>query len=75
MQVNVLAFMTSTAVTSAIVCGVLLTAILLGKWLRRVLPADQFTDQTRDTVKVTIGLVATMSAMVLGLLVSSAKES
>jgi hypothetical protein len=67
--------MTSTAVTSAIVCGVLLTAILLGKWLRRSLPADHFNDQTRDTVKVTIGLVATMSAMVLGLLVSSAKES
>jgi hypothetical protein len=67
--------MTSTAIAAAIVSSTLIAAILAGKWLRRKLPADHLRDETRETVKVTVGLVATMSAMVLGLLVSSAKES
>lgn len=67
--------MTSSAVIAGLVTGILVAAILAGSWLRRLLPTEQLRDETRDTIKVTIGLVATMAAMVLGLLVSAAKES
>ena len=42
--------------------------------LRRLLPEHHLSDDTKDTVKLAMGLVATMAALVLGLLVSSAKS-
>src|SRR4051794_30866437 len=48
---------------------------LAGKWLRTVLPKDHLNDESRDTVKVGIGLVATMTALILGLVTASAKSS
>jgi hypothetical protein len=48
---------------------------LLGLWLRAQLPAHHVTDATKDTVKLGIGLVATMTALVLGLVTASAKNS
>jgi hypothetical protein len=48
---------------------------LLGLWLRAKLPAHHVTDATKDTVKLGIGLVATMTALVLGLVTASAKNS
>ena len=59
--------------TALIVFGCLVGAVLLGKALRRLLPEDHLTADSRDTIKLAMGLVATMSALVLGLLVSSAK--
>lgn len=56
-----------------VVC--LLGAVWLGTWIRRVLPEQHLSADTKDTVKLSVGLVATMSALVLGLLVSSAKSS
>ena len=50
--------MANSAVIAVIVTGILVSAILVGRWLRRLLPPDQLRDETRDTVKVTIGLVA-----------------
>jgi hypothetical protein len=38
-------------------------------------PEERLSTSTKDTVKLAAGLVATMSALVLGLLVSSAKSS
>jgi hypothetical protein len=43
--------------------------------LRSVLPSDNLSDDTRDVVKLGTGLVATMAALVLGLLIASAKGS
>jgi hypothetical protein len=43
--------------------------------VRRLLPEHHMTAESRDTVKLAMGLVATMSALLLGLLVSSAKGS
>ena len=40
-----------------------------------VLPEDHLNADTRDVVKLAVGLIATMSALLLGLLVSSAKSS
>ena len=48
---------------------------LLGMWLRTVLPEHLLDAESRDTVKVGIGLIATMSALVLGLVTASAKSS
>ena len=42
--------------------------------IRRRLPEDHRNADTRDVVKLTVGLIATMSALLLGLLVSAAKE-
>lgn len=42
---------------------------------RRWLPETQLSGETKDTVQAAIGLIATMSALLLGLLVSSAKDS
>src|SRR5258705_9214268 len=63
----------NTTVTTLIVFGCLVGAILLGRTLRRLLPGDHLTADSRDTIKLAMGLVATMTALVLGLLVSSAK--
>ena len=61
--------------TAVIVFGCLVGAVLLGRTLRRLLPEDHLTADSRDTIKLAMGLVATMAALVLGLLVSSAKGS
>jgi hypothetical protein len=47
----------------------------LGLGLRTVLPDHHFDAESRDTVKVGIGLVATIAALVLGLVTASAKSS
>jgi hypothetical protein len=39
-----------------------------------VLPASHLSEGSRDTVKLMTGLMATLSALVLGLLIASAKE-
>src|SRR6185503_5998663 len=50
-------------------------AALLGMLLRYVLPEHHFSSDTKDTVKLAMGLVATMAALILGLLVASAKST
>jgi hypothetical protein len=65
----------NTFLTTAIASGCLLAAVWIGMWLRRFLPEDHVSPHSRDTVKLAMGLVATMSALLLGLLVNSAKTS
>lgn len=65
----------NTTLTALIVFGCLVGAVLLGRGLRRMLPQEHLSADSRDVIKLAIGLVATMSALVLGLLVSSAKGS
>ena len=48
---------------------------LLGMWLRTVLPPHHVDDESRATVTIGIGLIATMTALVLGLVTASAKSS
>lgn len=50
-------------------------AALLGMLLRALLPKDHLSAETKDIVRLAMGLVATMTALVLGLLVASAKGS
>lgn len=65
----------NTILTSGVIAACLLAAVWLGMRIRRVLPEHHLSADTKDTVKLAMGLVATMSALVLGLLVSSAKSS
>jgi hypothetical protein len=65
----------NTALITAIVSACLLAAVWIGMWLRRFLPEHHLSPHSRDTVKLSMGLVATMSALLLGLLVNSAKTS
>src|SRR5260370_10093341 len=53
----------------------LVSVTLLGGRLRRLLPAEQLNDESKDAVKLALGLVATMTAILLGLLISSAKSA
>src|SRR4030095_7845403 len=48
---------------------------LLGLLLHAVLPVHHLSPESRDVVKLGMGLVGTIAALVLGLLVASAKES
>lgn len=48
---------------------------LLGMFLRTVLPEQHLSDASKDVVKLVTGLIATLAALVLGLLVASAKGS
>jgi hypothetical protein len=65
----------TTEIISLIIFGCLSVAVLAGRGLRRLLPDHHLTGDTKDAVKLAMGLVATMSALLLGLLVSSAKDS
>ena len=46
---------------------------LLGGCLRRIVPAEHLSPDSKEVVKLALGLVATMTAILLGLLISSAK--
>src|SRR5438105_5106647 len=52
-----------------------MSGALVGIYLHRVLPPDQMKEDTRQIVNVATGLIATLSALVLGLMVASAKSS
>jgi Protein of unknown function (DUF4239) len=47
-----------------------IAAAMLGLWLRERLPEHHLESEARDAVKLVMGLVATMSALVLSLLIS-----
>ena len=61
--------------TAILAFACLALAVLLGRASSRRLSADHLSPETRETIKLSLGLVATMSALLLGLLVSSAKGS
>ena len=61
--------------SSLIVFACVFGAAMLGMLLRVVLPEHHLSSETKDSVKLAMGLVATMAALILGLLVASAKDS
>src|SRR5258708_28953295 len=48
---------------------------MFGIFLGAVLPENQLTAESKDIVKLGMGLLGTMTALLLGLLVASAKSS
>jgi hypothetical protein len=63
-----------TAIALVLFVG-LVSVTLVGGRLRRELPAEQLSVESKDAVKLALGLVATMTAILLGLLISSAKSA
>src|SRR4030095_9787535 len=62
-------------IIAALLFAGLVGVILLGARLRQIVPAEHLSTDSKDAVKLALGLVATMTALLLGLLVSSAKNS
>lgn len=46
-----------------------------GMWLRSTMPQHHLKDDARDTIKTGVGLIATMTALVMGLITASAKAT
>jgi len=49
--------------------------MLLGMVLRAILPRHHLSEESKDVLKLGTGMIATMSALVLGLLIASAKSN
>src|SRR5882724_5035916 len=60
---------------SVIALACLFGATLLGMFLQTVLPRNHLHADSKDVVKLGVGLIGTMAALILGLLVASAKGS
>jgi Protein of unknown function (DUF4239) len=58
-------------ITFALVFG----GALLGMYLRNALSDDHLRDDVRDVIRLSTGLIGTIAALVLGLLIASAKSS
>jgi Protein of unknown function (DUF4239) len=65
----------NSIVVSSMVFMIVFGGALVGMALRRVLPEDHLSSDAKDVVKLAMGLIATMAALVLGMLVSTAKSS
>jgi len=65
----------SSITISLIVFACVFGGALLGIFLHAVLPQHHLAPDSKDIVKLGVGLVGTMAALVLGLLVASAKGS
>lgn len=67
--------MTGSQTIFLISAGCIFGGAVVGLLLGRLLPEGHLRDNSRDTVKVVTGLIATLAALVLGLLISSAKNT
>jgi hypothetical protein len=65
----------SPVALSLITLAFVFVGSLLGMFLRATLPQNHATSDSRDVVKLGMGLVGTMAALVLGLLIGSAKST
>jgi hypothetical protein len=65
----------SAAVLSCLIFALTLGGIALGALLRTTLPQHHLSKESQDVVRLGAGLVATIAALVLGLLIAAAKGS
>jgi hypothetical protein len=65
----------SALTLSGIIFVSTLGGIFLGTLLRRALPRHHLDEHVKDVVRLGVGLVATIAALVLGLLIAAAKSS
>jgi Trk-type K+ transport system membrane component len=60
---------------SLIAFGCIFGGMLFGMFLRTMLPEHPLSNDSKDVLKLGIGMMATLAALVLGLLIASAKGS
>jgi hypothetical protein len=65
----------SSVTISLIVFACVFGGALFGMFLRSILPKSHLEDASKDVVRLSMGLLATLTALVLGLLIASAKNS
>src|SRR5947208_3769949 len=65
----------SPLIIGLIIFMVLVGGAFAGWWARQRLPAHHLTDETKSLVSVSMAVVGTISALVLGLLISNANTS
>src|SRR5580692_850421 len=65
----------SAAVLSCLIFALTLGGIVLGALLRTTLPQHHLSKDSQDVVRLGVGLIATIAALVLGLLIAAAKGS
>ena len=65
----------SSLTIGLISAGTIFVGSLLGMWLQRLLPNHHLSKETQEVVKLSAGTIATLTALVLGLLVSSSKST
>jgi hypothetical protein len=65
----------NTLALSCLIFVLTLGGILLGALLRRALPEHHLSEDSQDVVRLGVGLIATIAALVLGLLIAAAKTS
>ncbi len=65
----------SATTVSVIVFAVVFGGALLGMFIRTVLPEQHVLADSKEAVRLSAALVSTMAALVLGLLIASAKSS
>jgi hypothetical protein len=67
--------MLTPAIIGLIIFAIILAGAFAGWAARQLLPAHHLTDETKSLVSVSMAVVATVSALVLGLLISNANTS
>jgi len=65
----------TSLIASAVTLGAIVAGTAVGMFLAKVLPDHHLKKSTEDTIKLASGMLATLAALVLGLLVASAKQS
>ena len=65
----------SSTLSAAAVLACTFGGALFGIFIRGRLPENDLDDDSKDTVKLIMGLIATLTALVLGLLISSAHSA
>jgi hypothetical protein len=65
----------SSLATSSVIFAAAFAGALLGMLLQRVIPKEHLEKDSKEVIRLCTGLIATMAALVLGLLVSSAESS
>jgi hypothetical protein len=62
-------------IISVIAFALVFAGALCGMYFRKALSADHLGDDVKDVVRLSTGLIGTIAALVLGLLIASAKNS
>jgi exosortase/archaeosortase len=65
----------SALVIEAIVFACVFGGALFGMFLGTILPKDHLSPDAGDVIKVAMAMIATLAALVLGLLLASSKSS
>jgi fluoride ion exporter CrcB/FEX len=65
----------SALALSCLIFVLTLSGILLGALLRRALHKHHLSKDSQDVVRLGVGLIATLAALLLGLLIAAAKSS